>query len=294
MVMDWTTTRFDLSLRRTLLMGIVNLTPDSFSDGGRFDSTTSAMAHCERLVRDEVDILDLGAESTRPGAPRLPDDEEWRRLGPVLREAVRLGVPVSVDTRKPWVMRQALALGADIVNDVAALQEPGALDAVSAHPRCGVCLMHMPKDPLTMQRDPSYSDVVAEVGAFLRRRVEVCTAAGIAPGRLVVDPGIGFGKTPEHNLTLLRRQSDVQAIAGRPLLAGWSRKSTLGHVTGRSVGERQAASVAAALAAAAAGARILRVHDVAQTRDALRVWEAVGLLPSDNRAPGETRDKETE
>lgn len=293
MDMHWIAGRFELSLRRTQVMGIVNLTPDSFSDGGRLASVAAAVAHCERLVGEGADILDLGAESTRPGAPRVPDDAEWDRLAPVLEQAVRLGVPVSVDTRKPSVMRRALGAGADIVNDVAALREPGALEVVAAHPRCGVCLMHMPADPTTMQADPRYDDVVEAVGAFLQERVAACTRAGIAEARIVVDPGIGFGKTPAHNLDLLRRQAEVGRRAGRPLLAGWSRKSTLGIVTGRSVGDRTAASLAAAVAAAAAGARILRVHDVAHTRDALRVWEAAGLLPSDNPGgPGITRGTE--
>ena len=271
-------------------MGIVNLTPDSFSDGGDLATVADAVARCERLIDDGADILDLGAESTRPGAPRVPDDEEWARLSPVLAQVVAMRIPVSVDTRKPSVMRRALDAGADIVNDVAALRESGALETVAAHPRCGLCLMHMPDDPTTMQRDPRYRDVVAEVGAFLAARVDACLAAGIAEGRIVVDPGIGFGKTPEHNLTLLRCQADLQRLAGgRPLLAGWSRKSTLGWVTGRPAGERLAASVAAALAAASLGARIVRVHDVAATRDALRLWEAAGLLPTEN--PAQTADR---
>jgi dihydropteroate synthase len=282
-LMLWRTSRFEIRLDRTQVMGIVNLTPDSFSDGGALATVAEAVSRCERLLDDGADILDLGAESTRPGAPRVAEDEEWARLSPVLAQAVRLGVPVSVDTRKPAVMRRALEAGADIVNDVAALQEPGALAVVAAHAGCGLCVMHMPGDPTTMQRDPRYGDVVVEVGTFLRARVDACRAAGIADDRIVVDPGIGFGKTPEHNLTLLRRQADVRSVAGgRPLLAGWSRKSTLGWVTGRPPSERLAASVAAALAAASLGARIVRVHDVAATRDALRLWEAAGLLPTDN------------
>ncbi len=270
--MRWQTTRFDIDLAQPRVMGIVNLTPDSFSDGGRHGD---GRVRCEQLVAEGAEILDLGAESTRPGAKPVPADEEWRRLEPVLRHALTLGVPVSVDTMKPEVMRRALGLGADILNDVAALRAPGALEAVAAHPRAGVCLMHMQGEPRSMQRSPAYADVVAEVAAFLRERVHVASDAGIAAARIVVDPGIGFGKTPEHNLALLRRQAELIAAVGVPLLVGWSRKSTLGALTGRAVGERLAASVAAALLAVERGARIVRVHDVAASVDALRVWRAV-------------------
>jgi dihydropteroate synthase len=271
--MHWTTTRHTIDLTRPRVMGIVNVTPDSFSDGGRLEAA-AAIAHAEALVREGADLLDLGAESTRPGAEPVPADEEWRRLAPVLQAALTLGVPVSIDTMKPAVMRRALDAGADIVNDIAALREPGAVQALSAHPRAGVCLMHMQGEPRSMQRAPHYADVVAEVQTFLRERIETCVTAGIVRSRLVVDPGYGFGKTPAHNLRLLAHQAELQALQV-PVLAGWSRKSTLGAVTGRAVDERLAASVAAALIAVQRGARIVRVHDVAATVDVLRVWQAV-------------------
>jgi dihydropteroate synthase len=274
--MHWLTTRFEIDLTQPRVMGIVNVTPDSFSDGGRHASTAQALAHCERLLAEGADLLDIGGESTRPGALAVPLDEELARVLPVLDGALKLGCPVSVDTRHPEVMRAALARGADIVNDIHALQAPGALDVVAAHSRCGVCLMHMHGTPDTMQARPAYDDVVEEVGAFLRERVQALEARGVASERIVVDPGIGFGKRPEHNIALLRRQRELLAL-GRPLLVGWSRKSTLGVITGRGVAERQAASVAAALAAVQHGARIVRVHDVAPTVDALKVWSVAGL-----------------
>ena len=274
--MHWITTRFTIDLTQPRVMGIVNVTPDSFSDGGRHATTQLALAHCEQLLAEGADMLDIGGESTRPGALAVPLDEELARVMPVLEAALKLGCPVSVDTRRAEVMRAALALGADIVNDINALQAPGALDAVSAHDRCGVCLMHMHGTPETMQARPDYDDVVEAVSAFLRERVLALEACGVAGERVVVDPGIGFGKRPEHNIALLRRQAELLTL-GRPLLVGWSRKSTLGVITGRGVAERQAASVAAALAAVQHGARIVRVHDVALTVDALKVWSAAGL-----------------
>ncbi len=274
--MHWLTTRFDIDLTQPRVMGIVNVTPDSFSDGGRHASTAQALAHCERLLAEGADLLDIGGESTRPGALAVPLDEELARVLPVLEAVLTLGCPVSVDTRHPEVMRAALALGADIINDINALQAPGALDVVAAHARCGVCLMHMHGTPETMQARPAYEDVVEEVSAFLRERVLALEASGVAGERVVIDPGIGFGKRTEHNIALLRRQRELLAL-GRPLLVGWSRKSTLGVITGRGVAERQAASLAAALAAVQLGARIVRVHDVAQTVDALKVWSAAGL-----------------
>ena len=276
--MIWQTTRFEIDLTRPRVMGIVNVTPDSFSDGGHLADTAAALRHCEQLVAEGADILDIGGESSRPGAEPVSLEEELARVLPVLEGALRLDVPLSVDTVKPEVMRRSLALGADIVNDIRALQAPGALEAVAACPRAGVCLMHMRGDPATMQQRPAYADVVDEVSAFLRERLQALRAAGIADQRIVLDPGVGFGKSVEHNLDLLRRQPELLAL-GRPLLLGWSRKSTLGALTGRAVGERLAASLAAALAAAQRGARILRVHDVAATVDALRVWGAAGLLP---------------
>ena len=269
----WQTSRFRIDLSTPRVMGIVNLTPDSFSDGGAHTGRVAGLAHCEQLVGEGADMLDLGGESTRPGAPEVSVDEELDRVMSVLDGALKLGVPVSVDTRKPEVMQAALAAGADILNDVNALRSPGALDAVAAHPSCGVCLMHMHGTPETMQQKPAYADVIDEVVMFLRERTAALVSAGVAAERVVVDPGIGFGKTVEHNLALLSRQRELLAI-GRPLLLGWSRKSTLGSVTGRAVGERGAASIAAALIAVQRGARIVRVHDVAATVDALKVWRA--------------------
>jgi dihydropteroate synthase len=260
-------------------MGIVNVTPDSFSDGGQHASTASAMAHCERLLDEGADILDIGGESSRPGAEPVSLADERERVLPVLREALRLGVPLSLDSYKPQLMREALDLGVDIVNDIKALREPGALDAVAAHPGCGVCLMHMRGlEPKAMQDgNPRYDDVVAEVLAFLRERADAAQTAGIARTRLAIDPGIGFGKRTEHNFALLERQGELLAL-GLPLLAGWSRKGSLGRITGReAAGDRLVPSVAAALAAVQRGARIVRVHDVAETVDALKIWQAAGL-----------------
>jgi dihydropteroate synthase len=273
---QWQTTRFRIDLTRPKVMGIVNVTPDSFSDGGQHAGTSAALAHCEKLLREGADILDIGGESSRPGADPVPMDEELARVLPVLRGALTLGVPVSLDTYKAQVMRAALDLGVDIVNDIAALRMPGALDVVSQHTSCGVCLMHMQGEPKSMQAAPSYTDVVAEVAAFLRNRAQCLRLHEVAPNRIVLDPGYGFGKSPEHNFTLLARQQDVVAL-GYPVLAGWSRKSSLGVLTGRDASQRLVASVAAALAAVQKGARIVRVHDVAETVDALKVWEAARL-----------------
>ncbi|GLS96337.1 dihydropteroate synthase [Piscinibacter gummiphilus] len=257
-------------------MGIVNITPDSFSDGGQHASTAAALRHCERLIEEGADILDIGGESSRPGSDPVSLEDELARVLPVLRDAARLGVPLSIDTYKPGVMRAALDLGVDIVNDIAALGQPGALEVVASHPSCGVCLMHMRGEPKTMQaEEPVYGDVVAEVAAFLRERADAVRAAGVAAERITLDPGIGFGKTSAHNLALLARQRELLPL-GYPLLVGWSRKRTLGEVTGRPVGDRVAASVAAALASVNHGARIVRVHDVAATADALKVWGAAG------------------
>jgi dihydropteroate synthase len=275
---SWDTTRFRIALDRPRVMGIVNITPDSFSDGGQHASTQAALAHCERLLKDGADILDIGGESSRPGAEPVPLAEELARVLPVLRAAVSLGAPVSLDSYKTEVMRAALELGVDIVNDIKALREPAALDLVAAHPSCGVCLMHMRgMAPKTMQEgEPDYEDVVREVGDFLRERADALQARGVAAGRIVLDPGIGFGKRDRHNLVLLARQHELLAL-GLPLVAGWSRKGTLGRITGRGPGERTTASVAAALAAVQRGARIVRVHDVAETVDALKVWQAAAL-----------------
>ena len=258
-------------------MGIVNATPDSFSDGGRPLDPQAVIARCERLVLEGADLLDIGGESTRPGAPAVSAAEELDRVMPVLEAALGLGCAVSVDTMKADVMHAALGLGVDIVNDVNALRGPGAIDAVAAHPSCGVCLMHMRGDPRSMQRRTGYEDVIREVGDFLAARDAAVRAAGVRAERIVLDPGVGFGKGVTHNLELLRRQRELLRL-GRPLLVGWSAKSTLGAITGREVGQRQAASIAAALASVAAGASIVRVHDVAATVDALKVWDAAGLL----------------
>ncbi len=265
--------KFQLDLSRPLIMGVVNLTPDSFSDGGLFASAADAVAHARKLIGEGADIVDLGGESTRPGAAPVPLAEERGRVLPVLERLAGGAVPVSVDTRRPELMREAIAAGAAMVNDITALTAPGALEAVAASD-AAVCLMHMKGDPQTMQADPRYEDVVAEVGDFLRARVAAAEGAGIARSRIVVDPGFGFGKTYEHNLALLRALNRLSGL-GVALMAGLSRKSMLGRITGRDVGARAFASVAAAMIAVEKGANIVRVHDVAGTRDALAVWRAV-------------------
>jgi dihydropteroate synthase len=267
--------RHALDLARPRVMGILNVTPDSFSDGGRFHDRDRAIAHARAMLADGADMIDVGGESTRPGAAPVGEAEELDRVVPVIEALARDGAIVSVDTMKPAVMRAALAAGASMVNDVRALREPGALEAV-AQGGAAVCLMHMRGTPASMQQGPQYDDVVDEVAAFLRGRDAAVTEGGVAPERVVLDPGIGFGKSVAHNIELLRRQRELLAL-GRPLLVGWSRKSTLGAITGRDVAQRQFASVAAALAAVQSGARIVRVHDVAATVDALRVWQAAGL-----------------
>jgi dihydropteroate synthase len=265
--------RFRLSLVRPLIMGIVNLTPDSFSGDGVGDDAARAIAHARAQVDAGADILDLGAESSRPGAPPVAEGDELARLLPVLRAVRDWGVPVSIDTIKPAVMRVALAEGAALINDIGALTAPGALAAVAAAD-AAVCLMHMQGEPRTMQQNPQYGDVVAEVAAYLQARAAACEAAGIARERIILDPGFGFGKALEHNLALLRGLPDLAAL-GYPLLAGLSRKSMLGAITGRPVGQRVPASVAAALLAVQQGAAIVRVHDVAATKDALAVLNSM-------------------
>lgn len=270
----WRTSRFDIELSRPQVMGIVNVTPDSFSDGGAHATTEAALRHCERLAEQGADILDIGGESTRPGSPPLPLDLELERVLPVLREALKLQIPLSVDSYKPELMRAALDLGCDIVNDVWALRRPGAREAVAAHARCGICLMHMHRDPQTMQVEPMSGDVLPQVRRFLDEQARALEALGVARERIVVDPGIGFGKTVAQNFALLARQRELLED-GRPLLAGWSRKSSLGAVSGIDVAaERVVPSVAAALLAAERGAAILRVHDVRETVAALAVWRA--------------------
>ena len=269
----WRCGAFPIDLSVPRLMGIVNVTPDSFSDGGQCFDADVAIRHAHSLIEQGADILDIGGESTRPGAPDVDVAEELRRVLPVLRAVRDAGVPLSVDTSKPDVMRAALDAGACIVNDVRALREPGALDAVAGS-ACGLVLMHMQGAPRTMQVSPSYRDVVVEVGTFLRERLAALCDAGVAADRVVLDPGFGFGKTPAHNWRLLAQLGDVESGA-LPLLAGLSRKSMLGHATGRPVDQRLAASVAAAVLAMERGARVLRVHDVAATRDAIAVWRAM-------------------
>ena len=265
--------KFRLSLARPLIMGVVNITPDSFSDGGSFATASTALAHARRLVDEGADLVDIGGESTRPGAGGVALEEERRRVLPVLEQLAGGTVPVSIDTQKPELMREAIAAGASMINDVNALQSPGALAAV-AQSGVAACLMHMQGTPSDMQIDPHYDDVVAEVLEFFGERMRAAHAAGIAPDRIVLDPGFGFGKTLEHNLALLRRL-DRFNTAGAAVLTGLSRKGMLGRLTGREVDDRVYASIAAALIAVEKGARIVRVHDVAATRDALAVWTAV-------------------
>ena len=265
--------KFSLELSRPLVMGVVNVTPDSFSDGGLYAGTEQAVARARQLIGEGADILDIGGESTRPGAAPVSLDEERRRVLPVLDALAGCGVPVSVDTRKPQLMAEAIAAGAAMVNDITALGAPGALAAVARAP-VAVCLMHMQGEPGTMQENPVYGDVVAEVRDFLEQRITAAERAGIARDRIVADPGFGFGKTVEHNLALLRSLGELRSL-GVALMAGLSRKAMLGRLTGREPRERVPASVAAALLAVQNGAQLVRVHDVAATRDALAVWNAV-------------------
>lgn len=268
--------RFTLDLSRPLVMGILNVTPDSFSDGGRYDRLDAAVAHAEQLLAEGADILDIGGESTRPGAPYVSPEQEEARVLPVLARLAALGVPLSLDTRRTSVMRAALAAGVvDLINDVSALEDDGALPLVAAA-NVGICLMHKQGNPDTMQHSPAYHDVVDEVGDYLARRVALCRAHGVVAERLLADPGFGFGKTLDHNLALLRELPRVQQQAGVPLLVGLSRKSMLGAITGEAQADRRlGASVAAALLAAQQGAKIIRVHDVQATRQALQVWQAM-------------------
>lgn len=270
---QWQTTRFLLDLQRPLIMGIVNNTPDSFSDGGKHRDL-DAVRHAEKLVKEGADILDIGGESTRPGSPAVPEDEEIRRVLPIVKEAVKLGVAISVDTYKPQVMQAVLDLGADIINDVWGLRQPGAQDVVAAHPRCGVCIMHMHQTPQNMHLDHMQGDAVAQVRDFLRDASQALMARGVSRERIVWDYGIGFGKSVAQNFALLARQTELLAL-DFPLLAGWSRKGSLGQVSGLPVEQRMVPSVTAALLAVERGARIVRVHDVADTKAALSVWQAM-------------------
>ena len=295
--MIWQTSRYALNLTQPKIMGIVNVTPDSFSDGGCYlsanGSALAALAHCEQLIRDGADILDIGGESSRPGAPPVPLDEELARVLPVVRHAVSLGVPISVDTYKPRVMQAVLDVGADIINDIWALRQPGAVSVVAGHQRCGVCLMHMHGEPQTMQAAPMQGDVVAQVRAFLTAAASDLQIAGIDRRRILLDVGIGFGKTVAQNFSLLARQAEL-LDAGFPLLAGWSRKSSLTAVCCGSfksasptpAADRVVPSVVAAVLALERGARVVRVHDVRETVQALRVWAAVSVPDPAYQRPG--------
>jgi dihydropteroate synthase len=286
--MHWQTSRFAIDLSAPRVMGIVNVTPDSFSDGGAHASAAAAMAHCERLLKDGADILDIGGESTRPGALELPVEDELARVVPVVRHAVTLGVPVSVDTYKPQVMQTVLDLGADIINDVWALQwradatGPSGMDVVRQHPSCGVCLMHMHRNPQTMQVAPMEGDVIPQVLLFLERSAQYLRGLGVDKARICIDPGIGFGKTVQQNFALLGQQATLVSL-GYAVLAGWSRKSSLAAITGRSLAsvatldirDRLVPSVTAALLAVQNGAHVVRVHDVKETLQALKVLRAM-------------------
>lgn len=274
--------RFDLDDGGNLpaiVMGILNVTPDSFSDGGRYQGLEFALGHAEELVRAGADMIDIGGESTRPGSPPVPLAEELARVMPVIYALKTLDVALSVDTYKPEVMREAIIAGVDMINDINGFGAPGAMEAVRDSD-CGLCVMHMQANPQTMQQAPHYDDVVGEVIAYLASRVDAMVAAGIERTRICVDPGFGFGKTVEHNYTLLKSIGRIRDELQLPVLAGLSRKSMVGAVTGRPVEQRVAGSLAGALAAVAHGAKIVRVHDVAETVDALKVWQqAMPALP---------------
>ena len=266
---------FDFSKRkRPLVMGILNATPDSFSDGGKFRTPSDAIAQAELMIASGVDLIDIGGESTRPGAEPISLQEELDRVLPVIEGLKNHGVALSIDTYKAETMRQALHAGVDCVNDIWALRQPGAVKAVLENPICGIVLMHMQRDPLTMQFNPEYEDVIAQVKQFLKERADLLITKGVQPQRIAIDPGFGFGKSLEHNLTML---SQFQAFSslGYPVLAGISRKSMLGKITGKDTQDRLAPSVAAAIMAADRGAMIVRVHDVPETVDSLRLWEAI-------------------
>ena len=275
----WQAGRFEIGLDKPKIMGIVNLTPDSFSDGGVYSQNAqTALAHAERLLKEGADILDIGGESTRPGADYVSSEEEWARVAPVLAEVAGWGVPVSLDTRRTVIMEKALALGSvDIINDIAALTDEGAVELLARQADTGICLMHMQGLPENMQINPKYQDVVGEVARYLKERAAECIAAGIAPQRITLDPGFGFGKNLQHNIALMRHLPELMVETGFPLLIGVSRKRMIGELTGEAdVAERVHGSVAAALASVARGAQIVRVHDVKATADALKVWDALG------------------
>ncbi|WP_301673041.1 MULTISPECIES: dihydropteroate synthase [Neisseria] len=276
----WQAGRFEIGLDKPKIMGVVNLTPDSLPDGGAYSQNAqTALAHAERLLKEGADILDIGGESTRPGAGYVSPEEEWARVESVLAEVAGWGVPVSLDTRRTVIMEKALALGGiDIINDVAALTDEGAVELLACQADTGICLMHMQGVPENMQINPKYQDVVGEVARYLKARAAECIAAGIAPQRIVLDPGFGFGKTLQHNIALMRHLPELMAETGLPLLIGVSRKTMIGELTGEAnAAARVHGSVAAALASVARGAQIVRVHDVKATADALKVWEALGI-----------------
>ena len=276
----WQAGRFEIGLDKPKIMGIVNLTPDSFSDGGVYSQNAqTALAHAEQLLKEGADILDIGGESTRSGADYVSPEEEWARVEPVLAEVAGWGVPISLDTRRTVIMEKALALGGvDIINDVAALNDEGAVELLARQADTGICLMHMQGLPENMQINPEYQDVVGEVARYLKERAAECIAAGIAPQRITLDPGFGFGKNLQHNIALMRHLPELMAETGFPLLIGVSRKRMIGELTGEAdVAERVHGSVAAALASVARGAQIVRVHDVKATADALKVWDALGI-----------------
>ena len=277
----WQTSRFKLDLSQPKVMAIVNLTPDSFSDGGRNSAMSAALENAQAMLAQGADILDIGGESSRPGADPVSVEEELNRVLPFLREALTWNIPISVDTYKPEVMQAALDMGADIVNDIWALRQAGALQVVSQHGQCGVCLMHMHRDPQTMFEQPMVGDAIEPVKAFLSHQVSILTANGVQSNRIVLDPGVGFGKTVVQNLSLLHQQNEFLAL-GLPLMAGWSRKGTLGKITAiegqaPAAQDRVGASVAAALIAIQNGASVVRVHDVKETVQALRVWQALKI-----------------
>ena len=274
----WQAGRFRIDLSTPKIMGIINLTPDSFSDGGTYSrSSSAALAHAEHLLTEGAHILDIGGESTRPGAAHVSPEEEWARLQPVVEEIAKWNIPLSVDTRRSTIMQRLLGDGlADIINDISALADGDAIELLAAHPDTGICLMHMQGLPETMQNNPQYQDVVTEVAGYLKARAQACRAAGIRSERIVLDPGIGFGKNLQHNIQLMRHLPDLQAQTDLPLLIGVSRKRMIGEITGEAEpAQRIHGSVAAALYAAECGAAILRVHDVKATADALKVWQAL-------------------
>lgn len=280
-VYQWQCGRFTLDLAEPKVMGIVNVTPDSFSDGGTYSqSVQMALQHAEQLLKEGAEILDIGGESTRPGSAYVAPETEWARVAPVLEELARWQVPLSLDTRRTAVMAQALDKGwADIINDVAALTDEGAVEVLAQHPQIGICLMHMQGLPETMQQNPQYQDVVGEVVRYLNERVAACTDAGIARERIILDPGFGFGKTLQHNIALMQHLGGFFQVADLPLLIGVSRKRMIGELSGEAdAAKRVHGSVAAALAAVARGAQVIRVHDVKATADAVKVWQAFGVF----------------